>query len=407
MAGEILVIGGGIAGLTAAIEAAETGYDVVIVERNPYLGGRVSQLNKYFPKLCPPFCGLEILFKRMKSNPKIKYFTNAEVVEISGEAGNFNVTIKLKPRYVNENCTACGACSEVCPVEVDNEYNFGLNKRKAVYIPHIMAMPFMYTIDDKACTKCGECVAACKYNAIDLNEEERTLRLNVAAIIVATGWKPYDATKLDNLGYGKYANVITNMEMERLASLNGPTNGKITTKDGKPIESIAFVQCAGSRDENHLPYCSAICCLASLKQATYVREQYPDAKIYIFYIDIRAFGRYEDFFAKVKADEKVELIKGKVAKVEEVNGKLVVTAEDVESGVKVQREVDMVVLATGMQPSLAGTSIPGLECDEYGFVKEKDGIFPAGVAAKPMDVASSNECATAAALKAIQVVRRG
>ncbi len=407
MAGEILVIGGGIAGLTAAIEAAETGYDVIIVEKNPYLGGRVAQLNKYFPKLCPPFCGLEIFFKRMKSNPKIKYFTNAEVVEVSGSAGSFIVTVKLKPRYVNDNCTACGKCSEVCPVEVDNDYNFGLDKRKAVYMPHLMAMPFTYTIDADACTKCGECVSACEYNAIDLNETEKTVTLNVSAIVVATGWKPYDAAKLENLGYGRIANVITNMEFERMASLNGPTDGKILTADGKPIESIAFVQCAGSRDENHLPYCSAVCCLASLKQATYVREQYPDAKIYVFYIDIRAFGRYEDFFAKVKADENIEFIKGKVAKVEEVDGKVAVTAEDTESGVKVRKEVDLVVLATGMRPSLADEKIPGIDCDEYGFVKEKDGIIPAGVAAMPMDVASSNESATAAALKAIQIVRRG
>ncbi len=404
MAGEILVIGGGIAGLTAAIEAAETGYDVILVEKSPYLGGRVSQLNKYFPKLCPPFCGLEIFYRRMKSTPKLKYFTNAEVLEISGEEGNFTVKVKLKPMYVNDNCTACGACREVCPVEAPDDYNFGLKKKKAIDLPNIMVMPFQYYIDDRYCTKCGECVAACKYNAINLDEEEKEITLNVSAIIVATGWKPYDATKLDNLGYGKYKNVITNMEMERLAAINGPTNGKIQTMDGRPIESIAFVQCAGSRDENHLPYCSAVCCLASLKQATYVREQYPDAKIYIFYIDIRAFGRYEDFFAKVKADEKVELIKGKVAKVEENNGKLVVTAEDTLTGEKSKREVDMVVLATGMQPALE--PVPGLEVDEYGFVKPKPGIIPAGVAAMPMDVASANESATGAALKAIQIARR-
>jgi len=404
MAGEILVIGGGISGLTAAIEAAETGYDVILVEKNPYLGGRVSQLNKYFPKLCPPFCGLEILFKRMKSTPKLKYFTNAEVQEISGEPGNFTVKVKIRPRYVNENCTACGACREVCPVDAPDDYNFGMKNKKAIDLPNIMAMPFQYYIDDGYCNKCGECVSACKYNAIDLNEKEKELTLNVSAIIVATGWKPYDATKLENLGYGKYRNVITNMQMERLASPNGPTGGIIKTMDGKPIETIAFVQCAGSRDENHLPYCSAICCLASLKQATYVREQYPDAKIYIFYIDIRAFGRYEDFFAKVKADEKVELIKGKVAKVEEVNGKLVVTAEDTLSGVKSKREVDMVVLATGMQPAIE--PIPGIELDEYGFVKAKPGIIPAGVAAMPVEVASANESATAAALKAIQLARR-
>ncbi len=406
MAGEILVIGGGIAGLTAAIEIAETGYDVILVERNPYLGGRVAQLTKYFPKLCPPYCGLEILFKRIKTNPKVKVFTNAEVVEVSGEAGNFEVTVKIKPRYVNENCTACGECVEVCPVERPNEFNFGMDKTKAIYLPNEMAFPFIYCIDDKYCNKCGECVKVCKYNAINLDETEKTMKLNVSAIIVATGWKPYDATKLDNLGYGKYPNVITNMEMERLASPSGPTKGKIQTKDGKPIEKIAFVQCAGSRDQNHLPYCSAICCLASLKQATYVREQYPDAKIYIFYIDIRAFGRYEDFFAKVKEDQNIVFIKGKVAKVEEQNGRLVVIAEDTETGVKHREEVDMVVLATGMQPSSAEYRIPGIEYDEYGFVKEKPGIIPAGVAAQPLEVARANESATAAALKAIQIARR-
>ncbi|MEM4472707.1 MAG: CoB--CoM heterodisulfide reductase iron-sulfur subunit A family protein [Archaeoglobaceae archaeon] len=406
MSGDILVIGGGIAGLTSAIEASETGYNVILVERTPFLGGRVSQLNKYFPKLCPPFCGLEILYKRMRTNPKLKIFTNAEVLSINGSAGNFTVNLKIKPRFVNENCTACGECAKVCPIDVPNEFDFGLTKRKAIYIPHGMAMPFIYAIDEKSCNRCGECVKVCKYKAINLNEVEKILNLNVSAVIVATGWKPYDASKIENLGYGKFKNVVTNMEFERIASPNGPTKGKILTRDGKPINSIAFAQCAGSRDENHLPYCSAVCCLASLKQATYVREQYPEAKIYIFYIDIRAFGRYEDFFAKVAREKNIELIKGKVAKVEEREGKLIVTAEDTASGIKVHKEVDMLVLATGMQPSLAENPIPGIELDEYGFVKEKPGIIPAGVAMKPLDVMFSNETATSAALKAIQLARR-
>jgi len=406
MAGEILVIGGGIAGLTAAIEVAETGYDVILVEKNPYLGGRVAQLNKYFPKLCPPFCGLEIFFKRIKSNPKVKFFTNAEVIKVEGEAGNFTVTVKLKPRYVNENCTACGECAKVCPIERPNEFNLGLDKTKAIYLPNEIAMPFMYVIDDRYCDKCGKCVEVCKYNAIDLNETEKEMTLNVSAIVVATGWKPYDAKKLENLGYGKYKDVITNMELERMASINGPTEGKITISDGRPIESVAFVQCAGSRDENHLPFCSAVCCLASMKEATYIREQYPDAKIYIFYIDIRAFGRYEDFYNKIKEDDKIQFIKGKVAKVEKDVEKLIVIAEDTISGRKIEVPVDLVVLATGMQPSSADYKIPGIEYDEYGFVKEKEGIYPAGVAAKPLEVAGANESATAAALKAIQIVRR-
>ncbi|MEM0350507.1 MAG: CoB--CoM heterodisulfide reductase iron-sulfur subunit A family protein [Archaeoglobaceae archaeon] len=406
MSGDILVIGGGIAGLTSAIEASETGYNVILVERTPFLGGRVSQLNKYFPKLCPPCCGLEILYKRMRTNPKLKIFTNAEVLSINGSAGNFTVNLKIKPRFVNENCTACGECAKVCPIDVPNEFDFGLTKRKAIYIPHGMAMPFIYAIDEKSCNRCGECVKVCKYKAINLNEVEKILNLNVSAVIVATGWKPYDASKIENLGYGKFKNVVTNMEFERIASPNGPTKGKILTRDGKPINSIAFAQCAGSRDENHLPYCSAVCCLASLKQATYVREQYPEAKIYIFYIDIRAFGRYEDFFAKVAREKNIELIKGKVAKVEERERKLIVTAEDTASGIKVHKEVDMLVLATGMQPSLAENPIPGIELDEYGFVKEKPGIIPAGVAMKPLDVMFSNETATSAALKAIQLARR-
>lgn len=403
----ILVIGGGIAGLTAAIEAAETGYDVIIVEKNPYLGGRVAQLRKYFPKLCPPYCGLEIFFKRIKGNPKVKIFTMAEVVSIEGEAGNFDVTIKINPRYVNDNCTACNECVDVCPVERPNEFNFGMDKTKAIYLPHEMAFPLKYVIDPEYCKKdeCKACLSACKYSAIDFNMEPKTMKVNVSSIVVATGWKPYDASNLDNL-LPEHPDVITNMMMERLAAYNGPTKGKIVRpSDGKEIESIAFVQCAGSRDENHLPYCSAVCCLATLKQATYVREQYPDAKVYIFYIDIRALGRYEDFFAKVQADENVVLIKGKVAKIEESEDGLIVIAEDTATGVKTRQKVDMVVLATGMQPSSSEYKIPGIEYDDYGFVVPKDGIIAAGVARKPADVASCNEDATGAALKAIQVVR--
>jgi len=233
------------------------------------------------------------------------------------------------------------------------------------------------------------------------------ITINAKAIIVATGWNPYDATKLDNLGFGKFPNVITNMMMERLASPNGPTKGKIVRpSDGKEPKTVAFVQCAGSRDENHLPFCSAICCLASMKHALYVREQIPDSKVFIFYIDLRAYGRYEDFFQKVASDENVQFIKGKVAKIEEAeNGNLIVYAEDTSTGKKISMEVEMVVLATGMQPTTAVNKIEGLDYDEYGFVLEKEGIAVAGVARKPADVASSNQDATGAVLKAIQVIR--
>ncbi len=412
--GSILVVGGGISGLTATLEAAEVGYEVFLVEKNPYLGGRVSQLNQYFPKLCPPSCGLEINFKRIKDNPRVKIFTLADVEKVSGVPGNYDVTIKLNPRYVNENCTACGACAEACQTEIANEFNFGMDKTKAAYLPHNMAFPTRYTISPqiKGTDDAKKCQEACKYDAIDLDMEPKALTLKVGSVIWATGWEPYDATRIDNLGFGQYQNIITNMMMERLAAPNGPTKGKILRpSDNKEPETIAFVQCAGSRDENHLPYCSYICCMASLKQATYIRERYPEAKIYIFYIDLRTQGnRYEKFYKKIKEDKNIFLIKGKVAEVneEEGTGNITVIAENAVTGEKVKQTVNMVVLATGMQPTAANTKLPAdLKCTEDGFILNdfsKGGMFAAGCANKPADVVSSNQNATGMALKAIQTL---
>jgi len=405
--GTILVVGGGIAGLTAALEVAEVGRQVVIVERNPYLGGRVAQLNKYFPKLCPPTCGLEINFQRIKKNPLVSFYTMTEVESVTGGPGDFEVTLKESPRYVNERCTACGKCEEACDVEVPNEFNFGMDNRKAASKPFGMAMPMRYVIDPSvvgtpAAKKIEE---ACPYGAVDFSMQPRTVKLNVASIVWATGWRPYDASKIDNLGYGTVPNVITNMMMERLASPGGPTGGKIVRpSDGKEVSSVAFVQCAGSRDENHLPYCSYICCLASMKQVTYVREKNPEATATVFYIDLRSPGRYEKFYRKVREDEKVRWIKGKVAKVEAgKDGNVVVTAEDAVSGELVTEEFEMVVLATGMEPNTASEKVPGNAAyTAEGFVLPGD-VIPAGVAKKPVDVMSSGQTATAAALKAIQM----
>ena len=412
----ILVVGGGISGLTAAIEAAEAGYDAVIVERNPYLGGRVAQLNQYFPKLCPPSCGLEINFRRIKNNPRIRFFTMAEVEQISGEEGNFDVSIKISPRYVNEKCTACGECSKACGMEVPNPFNYNMDKIKAAHLPHLMAFPMRYVLDP-ALVKSGEAEkvkAACPYDAIDLDMAPKTMDLKVGSIVWAGGWQPYDAAKLDTYSFGQHPNVITNVMMERLASFGGPTQGKIVRpSDGKPPKTIAFVQCAGSRDENHLPYCSGICCLASMKQATYVRAQYPYAKIYIFFIDIRATDRLEDFYTKVKADENITFFKGKVAKIEpDESGKaLTLRVEDTTKESLNEITVDMVVLATGMQPNTAIKKIPApVTYDEYDFVArgatQPRGIYGAGCARTPVGVSESVQDATAAALKAIQSIAR-
>ncbi len=411
--GAVLVVGGGISGLTAALEAAEVGNDVFLVEKDASFGGRVAQLNEYFPKLCPPSCGLEINFRRIKENRRIRTYTMTTVKSVSGGPGNYEVTLEKAPRYVNSNCTACGDCSDACPDEIDNEFNLGMDKCKAAYLPHEMAFPRRYVIKKDALSQAGAeaVVAACKYNAVDLEMQVETVTVNVASVIWATGWTPYEPTKMENLKYAESDGIITNMMMERMAAPGGPTGGSIVRPgDGKEIESIAFVQCAGSRDENHLEYCSHICCMATFKQMTYVRNQYPDAQIYVFYIDLRTPGKYEKFREARMADENAVFIKGKVADiVPEADGGVTVIAENALTAEKVSQKVDMAVLATGMQPSLdiQGAPVP-LDMDDNGFVISnfEKAMIAAGCAKKPADVVTTTQSSTAAALKAIQVSRR-
>jgi quinone-modifying oxidoreductase subunit QmoA len=411
VSGGILVVGGGISGLTAALEAAEVGTDVFLVEKNPYLGGRVAQLNQYFPKLCPPSCGLEINFKRIKNNRRIRVYPMTEVKSVAGSPGSYQVTLQTTPRYVNNNCTCCNACVEVCPEERDNAFNFNMDKTKAIYKPHDMAFPMKYVIDMDACTRCGKCVEACKYEAIDLDMETKDFTLDVASIVWATGWNPYDASKMVNLKFGQSNAIITNMMMERLAAPNGPTEGKILRPgDNKEPQSFAFVQCAGSRDENHLEYCSYICCMASMKQITYIRERYPEAKISVYYIDLRTPGKYEKFRENLMADDKISFIKGKVADIiPEADGGVTVVAENAVTGAKVEEKVDLAILATGMAPAIqAEGGTLGLQMDSNGFLlgDADAGMIAAGCAKQAADVVTSNQSATAAALKAIQVLRR-
>ena len=412
-AGRVVVIGGGISGMTAAIEASEAGCDVVLVEKGPSLGGRVARSNQYFPKLCPPTCGLEINFRRIRTSTRIECMALSQVEQIGGAPGSYQVTIKRQPRFVNSKCTACGACIEACPVERPDDFNAGMGKTKAIYLPFEMAYPAQFVIDAGVCpgTECGKCVPACPYDAIDLEMQPETVEIEAQAVIWATGWDPYDASQIDGLGFGTFPNVINNVMMERLAAPNGPTAGKLQRpSDGKEIQSVAFVQCAGSRDENYLKHCSGVCCMGSLKQTRYVREQYPEAQIYVFYIDVRAPGRLEDFYAEVQKDEKVRFIKGKVAKVTEdaPGGQLVVEAEDTLSGERVIQAVDLVVLATGIVPVDAGVRIElneGLQKDEHGFLTDAQpsvGLMGAGCAKRPVDVASSVRDATGTALRALQ-----
>jgi quinone-modifying oxidoreductase subunit QmoA len=408
----ILVIGGGIAGLTTAIEAAEAGCNVIVVEKAAHLGGRVARMHQYFPKLCPPSCGLEINFRRLRDNPRVTVLTLAEVEKISGLPGDYEITVRLSPRFVTEACTLCGACAEACPTERRDEFNCGISKTKAAYLPHVAAYPARFVIDRVACPEdCQACKRACLYGAIDLEQTEEKRTFRVAGVVAATGWAPYDATQIPNLGFGRYPNVVTNVILERMASADGPTGGRILRpSDGKPPQRVAFVQCAGSRDENHLPYCSAVCCAASIKQAAYVRALNPEALANIFYIDIRTLGRLEEFYSAVAADEKVTFVKGKVAKVEEdrATRDLLVTAEDVLSGNKKTYRFELVVLATGIVPQTE--DLPEeFARDEFGFLSAPEtstGLYGAGCARRPEEVSAAVQDATGAALKAFQCVVR-
>jgi quinone-modifying oxidoreductase, subunit QmoA len=407
----ILVVGGGFSGITAALEAAELGYEVILVEKNPYLGGRVAQLNQYFPKLCPPSCGLEIQFQRIRANPKVKVLTMASLAKVSGQPGDFEVTLTIAPRYVNEKCTGCNACTEAATTTVPCPFDMDMGPRKVIARPTLYAFPMRHVFDRAKCSDAEAKVieASCVYGAVDLADKERQQTFQVGAIVYATGWKPYDMARLENLGAGKLSNVISNMQMERLCAPNGPTSGLLLRPSDKaPPKRVAFVQCAGSRDENHLNYCSYICCMASLKQACYVRERVPSAKVSIFYIDLRAPGRYQKFLEKVAADPDLSLVKGKVAQLSQTaSGTVLATVENTETGLKNVEEFDLVVLATGMQPSVAGEKLPlAATVDEDGFFigGTESGIVAAGCAKQPLDVMRSAQSATGAALKAIQKV---
>ncbi|MDH5745466.1 MAG: 4Fe-4S binding protein [Candidatus Bathyarchaeota archaeon] len=412
---EMLIVGGGIAGITAALELGYLGFNVHVVDRKPTIGGNMAKLTKVFPTLDCAQCILTPRMAEVGRNPNVHLLTYAEVQEVSGRPGNFDVKVFMKPRGVDvDKCRSCGVCVKVCPVTVPDGFNEGLSQRKAAYIEFPQAVPSAYVIDFDACTKCGKCEKLCPSKAINLEDKGKTIDLKVGAIIMATGYELYDARKLENYGYGIYKDVITMMDLERLTSAAGPTSGFVKRADGSDVRKMAIVLCAGSRDKNHIIYCSRICCMYALKQAFLLKKML-GIDVSIYYTDIRATGKgYEELYWRDQ-EAGVVFVRGKVAEVwKNNNGKLVVLAEDTLADSVTEEEFDLVALATPMVPPSGLKELADkmkVAIGEDGFIQEKHpkldpvdslvtGVFACGCGLSPKDVRDTVSDALGAASKA-------
>jgi heterodisulfide reductase subunit A len=420
-----LVIGGGIAGIQSALDLADSGIHVYLVERTPSIGGRMAQLDKTFPTNDCSMCILAPKMVDLARHPNIELLTYSEVVGVEGTEGNFKVRIKKKPRYVNEKCTGCGVCIEKCILKgkIPSEFNAGVGKRGAAYIPFPQAVPLKATIDAENCIfitkgKCGKspaCADSCEAKAIDFAQKEEEVELNVGSIIVATGYDLFDASQKKEYGYGVYPNVISALEFERILSASGPTGGKVVRpSDGRTPKSVVFINCVGSRDENAKKYCSRVCCMYNVKEALIAKEHEPSIeKRYVLFMDMRSFGKgFEDYYERAK-EEGVIFIRGRASEILETQDKgLVVRVENTEKGEIEEINADLVILSPAIVPKVQGiASVLGVNTDENGFYKEKDisthpfetqkgGIYVAGCASSPKDIPDSVVQGSGAAAKA-------
>jgi heterodisulfide reductase subunit A len=422
-----LVVGGGISGIQSALDLANSGYEVVLVERSPSIGGHMIQLSETFPTLDCSQCILTPKMVEVSKHPRITLMTYSEVQDISGYVGNFKVKILRKPTYVDASkCTLCDECTKVCPIVVPNEFDLGLTGRRAIYIPFPQAIPASYTLDDKNCPAlfpiaCGKCYHVCKPRAIDYDMKPRLDEIEVGTIIVATGYDLYDKENMAEYGLGKYADVLDGLQFERLCSASGPTQGKILRpSDHKEPKEVVFIQCSGSRDpENHCAYCSKICCMYTAKHAMLYKHHVHDGQAYIFYIDIRSGGKnYEEFVQRAVEEDEVLYLRGKVSKVFQEGDKLKVWGVDTLTGKKIEIDADMVVLAMAMRPSAGARELAKklkLSLDKDGFLAEAhpklrpvesvtSGMFLAGAAQAPKDIPEAVAQASGAAAKAITIL---
>lgn len=437
---DTLVIGGGIAGIQASLEIADSGNKVYLVEKSGTIGGYMATFDKTFPTLDCAACILTPKMVEVGQHPNIELMTYCEVKSVSGSSGNYKITILKKARRVNlASCIGCGNCAEKCPAVVPGEFDSGTTMRKSIYIPFPQAVPNKYLIDADSCRyvkdkKCGVCVKTCPVpGCINLDEKDEEVIVTVGNIVVATGYKPFDAARIEQFGYGKFPNVLTSLEFERLVNASGSTGGFIKfrtqNKKGKWIfapeagepKSIAIIHCVGSRDVHYNKYCSRVCCMYSLKLAHLVAEKLHNAEIFEYFIDMRAFGKgYEEFYNRIK-HEGVKIIRGRTAKIEEISGQLMLRTEDILNARLIEQKVDMVILAVGLEPredAEAVAAMLGIERSEDGWFREADsnsdtvgsftgGITVAGVCQGPKDIPDTVAQASAAASKVIQSIIKG
>lgn len=424
---KVLIVGAGIAGIQAALDIANAGYEVTLVEKRATIGGHMAQISKTFPTLDCSQCIMTPRMVEVAHHKNIDLMSYSEVEEISGYVGNFNVKIKRKPTFVDpEKCTLCDKCTEVCPVEVDSDHDRNIKKRKAIYIPFPQAIPATYTLDEETCLgllpiACGECTKVCEPGAINYDHQPQFIDDTFGAIIVATGYELYPILNLEEYGAGQIPDVIDGLQFERLLYLDSSTGcGIKRPSDGKKPEEIVFIQCAGSRDpEMHNAYCSRICCMYTSKQAMLFKSAVPESKSYIFYIDIRSGGKgYEEFVQRAREENDVTYLRGKVSKIYQEGKKVVVYGVDTLTGEKVEIKADLVVLSTTMVPTPGIKELASklkLNVDEYGFTQEAHpklrpveslsaGIFMAGCAQSPRDIPDTVSHASGAASKVMAMM---